>query len=79
MCVVLHFRLTLYFDYEELSNVLKLLGLNHEANIKKMRMLTFIQIIEEQMEFTFEILEKRLHLKPDEIEEFIIEGNYFRH
>lgn len=50
-----------------------LLGLNHEQNMKKMRLLSFMQLAETNPEMTFEQLETELQIGPDEVEPFIIE------
>lgn len=50
-------------------------GLNHEQNMKKMRLLSFMQLAESNPEMTFDQLQKELQIKEDEVEPFIIEGN----
>ena len=50
------------------------LGLSHEDNIRKMRVLTFVQIAEGKSELSFETIEKELQLESDEVEPFIIDG-----
>ena len=49
-------------------------GLNHEENMKKMRLLTFMQMAENKKEIDFETIEKKLRLEPSEVEHFIIDG-----
>lgn len=54
--------------------ILFLLGLNHEQNLQKMRLLSFMQLAESNPEISFDIIEKELQINPDEVESFIIEG-----
>ena len=49
-------------------------GLSHEDNMHKMRLLTFVQIAEGKSELSFETIENELQLQPDEVEAFIIDG-----
>ena len=39
-----------------------------------MRLLTFLQIAENQKEMSFDAIEKGMHISSDEVESFIIEG-----
>lgn len=48
-------------------------GLNHEQNLKKMRLLTFMQIAENSPEMTFAELQRELQIAENEVEPFIIE------
>lgn len=48
-------------------------GLNHEQNLKKMRLLTFMQLAEKNPEMTFQQLQEELQIEEDEVESFIIE------
>jgi len=48
-------------------------GLNHEQNLKKMRLLSFMQLAECNPELTFEQLQKELQIQETEVEPFIIE------
>ncbi|XP_055390366.1 eukaryotic translation initiation factor 3 subunit M [Condylostylus longicornis] len=48
-------------------------GLNHEQNIRKMRLLTFMQLAESNPEMTFEQLTKELQISEADVEPFIIE------
>ncbi|KAJ6646695.1 Eukaryotic translation initiation factor 3 subunit M [Pseudolycoriella hygida] len=48
-------------------------GLNHEQNMKKMRLLSFMQLAETYPEMTFEQLQKELQIQEEEVEPFIIE------
>lgn len=49
-------------------------GLDHEQNMKKMRLLSFMQLAERNPEISFDVIEKELQIKPDDVESFIIEG-----
>ncbi|XP_047003162.1 eukaryotic translation initiation factor 3 subunit M [Schistocerca americana] len=49
------------------------LGLNHEQNMKKMRLLTFMQLAEGQSEMTFDTIQQELQLGENEVESFIID------
>lgn len=48
-------------------------GLNHEQNLKKMRLLSFMQLAESNPEMTFEQLQQELQITEEEVEPFIIE------
>lgn len=50
------------------------LGLNHEQNTKKMRLLTFMQLAEGNSEMSFATIQEELQLNEDEVEGFIIDG-----
>ena len=58
-------------------NILQFLGVNHEGNINKMRILTLVSIAREQSEIEFGPLAKQLLLNEDEVEEFVIEGDSY--
>ncbi|XP_018318614.1 eukaryotic translation initiation factor 3 subunit M [Agrilus planipennis] len=49
------------------------LGLNHEENMRKMRLLSFMQMAETNPEITFQSIESELQLAQNEVEPFIIE------
>lgn len=49
------------------------LGLNHEQNLKKMRLLTFMQMSETQKEMNFDTIRNELQLNEDEVEGFVID------
>lgn len=42
--------------------------------MKKMRLLTFMQLAEANNEMSFEMIQKELQLEPDQVEAFIIDG-----
>lgn len=48
-------------------------GLNHEQNIKKMRLLSFMQLAESSPEMTFQQLQSELQIGENDVEPFIIE------
>ena len=50
-------------------------GLSHEKNLKKMRLLTIISLAASSSEVTFEQIAPQLKLEEDKIEEFVINGN----
>lgn len=51
-----------------------ILGLNHEQNIKKMRILTFMQMAESNPEISFDDIISELSIEEKNVEAFIIEG-----
>lgn len=50
------------------------LALNHDRNLQKMRLLTFMQIAETNKEISFDVLQKELQLRRDEVELFVIDA-----
>jgi len=61
---------TFYENHREFINKL---GLSHEANTRKMRILTFMQIAETQSEISFSEIQKHLQISDSEVEEFLID------
>nr|SVE93798.1 EOG090X0AU0 [Scapholeberis mucronata] len=59
--------------YEEKKDFVEGLGLKHEQNLRKMRILTFMQLAENSVELPFEVLEKQLQLSEDQVEEFVLQ------
>lgn len=49
-------------------------GLNHEQNMKKMRLLTFMQLAETNPEMSFDTIQEELQISETEVESFIIDG-----
>lgn len=49
------------------------LGLSHEQNIKKMRLLTFMQMAEGQKEISYQIIEDELQISTKEVEPFVFD------
>lgn len=79
----IHELLTIFVT-ENLSSYLKFynantnfitenLGISHEANMHKMRLLTFMQLAESKKEITFAEIEKELQLKPEKVESFVVD------
>ncbi|XP_065205728.1 eukaryotic translation initiation factor 3 subunit M [Planococcus citri] len=50
------------------------LGLDHDQNTKKMRLLTFMQLAENSNELSFETIQKELSINENDVEAFIIEA-----
>lgn len=50
------------------------IGLNHEQNMKKMRLLTFMQLAETNPEMSFDTIQEELQISETEVESFIIDG-----
>ncbi|XP_063708424.1 eukaryotic translation initiation factor 3 subunit M [Culicoides brevitarsis] len=48
-------------------------GLNHEQNMKKMRLLSFMQLAESNPEMTFQQLQDELQINEEDVEPFILE------
>lgn len=64
--------------YEHHKEFVTSQGLVHEQNLKKMRLLTFMQLAESHPEMSFDDLQKELQIAEDDVEPFIIEGeSYF--
>ena len=53
-------------------------GLNHEQNMQKMRLLSFMQLAETNQEIGFDVIQKELQIDEDDVEGFIIEGLFNR-
>ncbi|CAG9764598.1 unnamed protein product [Ceutorhynchus assimilis] len=67
-------NLTAYLKfYKEHKEFVNNQGLNHEQNLRKMRLLSFMQLAETTPEISFEAIEQELHIKKEEVEAFIIE------
>ncbi|XP_063397935.1 eukaryotic translation initiation factor 3 subunit M-like [Mytilus trossulus] len=59
--------------YKTNTDFVKSLGLSHDQNLRKMRMLTFMQMSENKKELDYSVIQKELDLQESEIEEFIID------
>uniref|UniRef100_A0A1B6LTG7 Eukaryotic translation initiation factor 3 subunit M n=1 Tax=Graphocephala atropunctata TaxID=36148 RepID=A0A1B6LTG7_9HEMI len=59
--------------YQNHKEFVHSLGLNHEQNLKKMRLLTFMQLAEASTEMSFDTIQQELQLEPDQVEAFIID------
>ncbi|XP_064601463.1 eukaryotic translation initiation factor 3 subunit M-like [Liolophura sinensis] len=67
-------KLTQYLQfYKNNTDFVTSLGLSHEQNLKKMRLLTFMQLAEGKKEVEFEQIQKEMELNEDDVEDFIIE------
>jgi len=67
-------NLTAYLKfYKEHKEFVTSQGLNHEQNMRKMRLLSFMQLAERTPEIPFEVIENELQINKDEVEAFIIE------
>lgn len=64
-------------DYQAFFNshqdFVKTVGLSHEANIKKMRILTFLGMAVEQKEIAYATIQQDLSITEEQIEEFLID------
>lgn len=49
------------------------LGLNHEQNLRKIRLLTFMQMAETQKEISFDTIRTELQINEESVESFVIE------
>jgi len=56
--------------------LLSLAGLVHAENMRKMQLLTFVQIADGKTELSFETIQQELQLNSaDDVEPFVIDGN----
>lgn len=64
-----------YLDFYKKHNdlITKHWKLDHEKNLRKMRQLTFMQLVEGCTEISFETISKELNLSETEVERFIID------
>jgi len=68
-------RLQNYLDfYANQKAFIESSGLNHERNVDKMRILTFLQKAENLKELTFDEIQKEMQIDADDVESFIIEA-----
>ena len=54
--------------------LIPIVGLSHEQNLHKMRLLTFMQMAEGKQEIDYETIEREMKLESEELEAFIIDG-----
>merc|ERR1719175_138948 len=59
--------------YKNHTDFIKSLGPSHEENLRKMRLLTFMQMCENRKEMDFALIQEEMQLDKDEVEEFIID------
>lgn len=68
-------KLNQYMEfYEAHKTIVAQLGMSHEKNINKMRILTLMSLAENNKELPFEVLQKQLQIESDEIESFVIDA-----
>lgn len=58
----------------EFSTWFLLTGLDHEQNIRKMRLLTFMMIADSQSTVDFKTVVSEMGVKESEVEQFVIDG-----
>lgn len=51
-------------------------GLDHEQNVKKMRILSFMQMAETNPELSYDEITSELQIEEKDVEAFIIEGTF---
>ncbi|XP_014244346.1 eukaryotic translation initiation factor 3 subunit M-like [Cimex lectularius] len=59
--------------YKDHKEFVQELGLDHEANLKKMRLLTFMQLGESCPDMSFDMITSELMIPEDEVESFVID------
>ena len=62
--------------YEAHKTFVTQTGMSHEKNIDKLRILTLMTLAENNKELPFDLLQKQLKIEADEIESFVIDGNF---
>ncbi|CAD5115638.1 DgyrCDS4595 [Dimorphilus gyrociliatus] len=77
--IFIHQRVAQYLDfYSKNQEFIEMMKLNHERNLKKMRILTLMQIGEFNRVVDFSTLERELKLESDQVENFVIEATACR-
>lgn len=67
-------KLQNYIDfYQKHKSFVEGLGLNHEQNMQKMRLLTFMQMAEVQKEISYETIMEELKISKAEVEPFVFD------
>lgn len=59
--------------YQQNKDFVDGLGLKHEDNLRKMKLLSFMQMAENRSEITFDEIREAIQLNDNEVEEFLIE------
>jgi len=59
--------------YEREENFIHSIGLSHESNLTKMRILTMMSIAETKKEINFDTIIREMKIEPEKVEEFIID------
>jgi hypothetical protein len=49
--------------------------MNHEKNINKLHILTFMSLGENSKVITFDVLQQQLQISEEDVESFVIDGN----
>ena len=62
-----------YNNHKEFVNKL---GLNHEANLRKMKILTFMQLAETNSSVSFAEIQKHMLIEESEVEDFLIDRKW---
>lgn len=67
-------KLTAYIKfYNAHKHFVESIGLSHEQNLQKMRLLTFMQMAENRKEIPFDAIQADLQLNADQVEAFVID------
>jgi len=59
--------------YEANKDFVNGLGLKHEDNVRKMKLLSFMQLAENRSDISFAEIQHSIQIKEDEVEEFLID------
>ncbi|RUS74218.1 hypothetical protein EGW08_018024 [Elysia chlorotica] len=59
--------------YKNNKDFITSLGASHEENMRKMRLLTFMQMCENRTEMDFSLIQEEMQLEKDQVEEFVID------
>jgi len=59
--------------YNANKDFISSIGLSHENNMQKMRLLTFMQLAEGKQELSFDLVQSELHIGADEVESYVID------
>jgi len=59
--------------YEKNKSFVDGLGLKHEDNLRKMKLLSFMQLAENRSEITFEEIQSSIQISEEEVEQFLID------
>ncbi|GAB1610911.1 eukaryotic translation initiation factor 3 subunit M [Argonauta hians] len=59
--------------YAKNTDFINAIGLSHDNNIRKMRLLTFMQMCENRREIDFYQIQQELQLEADKVEDFVID------
>ena len=62
--------------YENHKEFVNKLGLNHEANLRKMKILTFMQLAETNSSISFSEIQKHMQIAESEVEDFLIDRKF---